>query len=175
MRRKKKKQVEDEPLAQRPAPPVAFLDWWNPTGVDNPSGASVGGHPDCERIWARKDSGRWTRRTYGINAVVAWIIDTYRAEFNEWRNLGSPEREPFVSVCATLEQQTKFWREIRGVLSAIENQKPVRPRRRDYDKGAQPWVEPIDEKKMLDDGNTIEGEFKKVETTEENSDEPIDF
>jgi hypothetical protein len=40
-----RKHDEDRPL--KPVPPDAFSDWWYPYGTAEPSGASVGGHPDA--------------------------------------------------------------------------------------------------------------------------------
>jgi hypothetical protein len=113
----KKKQNNNN--KQRPAldlPPAAFCDWWNPTGREQPSGADIGGHPDAERVWARKDPGCWNRRTYGINANLAWLCDNYRQEYFRWREAGRPKMEPFVSLALTTQEQAKRWKEIGGIL-----------------------------------------------------------
>ena len=105
-------------------PPTAFLEWWNPTGTDEPSGASIGGHPDAERVWARKDPGRWTRRTYGINAVLAWTCQCYRDEYERWIDAEQPEREPFVSIAATLEQQYELMKKLKAILKGAAKPMP---------------------------------------------------
>lgn len=85
------------------------MDWWNPTGREEPSGADIGGHPDAERVWARKDPGRWKRRTYGINAIIAWSCEYYRNEYLRWVDAERPKREPFVSIALPLDEQKKRW------------------------------------------------------------------
>jgi hypothetical protein len=164
---------DDDETPVRRSAPDPFCEWWYPTKVDPISGASVGGHTDAERTWARKDIGRWTRRTFGINAATAYQAKNYRDEYNAWLDLGQPEPDqPFVSICVPLPELKAYWRELGGILATIT--KPVRPpRQRDYDKGKAPWVEPIDEPKRLEDGNTIDAEFEKL--PEGNTNEPIEF
>lgn len=111
---------------QRPAndlPPVAFCEWWNPTGRDEISGADIGGHPDAERVWARKEPGRWHRRTYGTNANLAWLCEPYYQEYTRWVEAGKPKAEPFVSLAASMERVKQFWHGLASELSAIV--KPV--------------------------------------------------
>jgi hypothetical protein len=108
----------EQPSRRKPDLPTdEFCDWWNPSGVEEPSGASMGGHPDAERTWARKDPGRWTRRTYGINANLAWLSDVYRREYQRWLDAGKPEREKFVSLALTLKEQHEHWEEIDHILA----------------------------------------------------------
>jgi hypothetical protein len=161
--RKQKTETPDEETPRKRLAPDGFCEWWYPTKVDPISGASVGGHQDAERTWARKDVGRWTRRTFGINAATAYQAQPYRDEYNAWLAAGSPTQDhPFISVCVSLGRLRDYWKELTTILAAIT--KPVRPpRQRDYDKGKAPWIEPVDERKALPDGNTIEGEFEKVE------------
>jgi len=106
------------------SPPDDFCEWWNPTGIDELSGAAIGGHPDAERVWARKDSGRFTRRTYGIHALHAWNAQPYRDEYNAWVALGRPERETFVSLAATLDLQREFWRGVKADMKAAGKPMP---------------------------------------------------
>lgn len=160
---------------QRPAndlPPAAFCDWWNPTGRDVISGADIGGHPDAERVWARKDPGRWSRRTYGVNANLAWLCEPYYQEYTRWVEAGRPKMPPFVSLAATVERQKQFWHEVSVELRAII--KPVpKAKQSDYDKGKAPWKEPIDERKALPAPNdTIDAEYTKLE---DDDDSPIPF
>jgi hypothetical protein len=116
----RKKQQEEEPAPRKDdRPPPEFCDWWNPRGTEEPSGAEIGGHPDAERIWSRKDPGRFTRRRYGINASTAWLCQVYRNEFNAWLDAGKPKKEPFVSVAAPLFRQSQMWKEIYGNLKQI--------------------------------------------------------
>jgi hypothetical protein len=176
MRRRKSK-VEREANAPGNLPPVDFMDWWSVTGVHEPSGASVGGHPDAERVWARKDPGRWNRRTYGINANKAWHVASYRAEYSRWLDADRPQTEPFVSICKTAEEQVAFAKELKATLAQIG--KPVpKPQPRDWDRGKAPRVEPIDEQpcvltdstqKALPEG-VVDAEFTKLD-----DDEPILF
>ena len=101
---------------------------------------------------------------------MAWLAQPFRDEYNAWVKAGRPERtQDFVSLALPIPEQVEKWKELREVLSRIA--KPVgRARGRDYDRGKAPHVEPIDEQRaQLEDGNTIEGEFTKIE------DGPIDF
>jgi hypothetical protein len=119
---KKKKQQQQEAPAE--GPPDDFCEWWNPSGIQQPSGASVGGHHDAERTWARKDEHGWTRRVYGINAAQAWLAMPYRAEYNAWVASGRPERnEDFVSLALPMPKQIAHWKQISATLSQIA--KPV--------------------------------------------------
>jgi hypothetical protein len=117
-----KKQPKERPPSQQP--PDDFCEWWNPTRRDEPSGADVGGHPDAERVWARKDPGRWVRRTYGINAVLAWQAEPYRQEYLRWVDADRPEREPFVSIAAPLEKQRAFYRGLKATIDQIAKPMP---------------------------------------------------
>ena len=97
-----KKTNEDE--APRAGAPEEFCEWWYPSAQDEESGASIGGHPDAARMWARKDPGRWTRRAYGTKADTAWACQPYRDEYNAWIAAGRPERaEPFISIALPLD------------------------------------------------------------------------
>jgi hypothetical protein len=124
MKRKNDKQTEEPPHDPN-RPPDDFCEWWNPSGTDELSGASVGGHPDAERIWARPAAhGRFVRRTYGTTATLAWSAAIYRDEYYEWRRNGRPERNPFVSQCASLAKQAQFWRDLKSTLSKIGKAMP---------------------------------------------------
>jgi hypothetical protein len=105
-------------------PPDDFCDWWNPSGTDALSGAHIGGHPDAERIWARKDPGRFVRRTYGVNAVHAWQADNYRQEYLIWVATGRPAREPFVSMALPMPEQRKRWEEIKTTVALVGKPMP---------------------------------------------------
>jgi hypothetical protein len=166
MRRKKKKQDDDEKPTGKALPPIAFLDWWNPTAIDETSGASIGGHPDAERVWARKDPGRWSRRTYGINAMLAWDCASYRDEYHSWKDIGCPAREPFVSICATLERVAEFAKGLKATLAQVGKPMP-KPQPRDWDRGKAPRVEPIDEAKALPEAGVVDAEFIKLDDDEE--------
>ena len=100
--------VETSRLAD---PPDDFSEWWYPYGRDPESGAHIGGHPDSERVWARKDPGRWVRRTYGVTARRAWNTQHYRSEFLSWIELGRPHRQAFTSLAASNQRQMQFYRD----------------------------------------------------------------
>ena len=90
-------------------PLPTFAGWFEPSGTDPESGASVGGHADAYRVWSRKTSGGYKRRRYGISTIEAWNVPRYVAEFNAWVEAGSPERETeFVSLAAPLEKQREI-------------------------------------------------------------------
>lgn len=125
--KKRKTKVEREANHPGNLPPIDFCDWWSPTGIQEPSGASVGGHPDAERVWARKDPGRWSRRVYGINANKAWLVGSIRAEYLRWVDADRPQQEPFVSICATAERQAEFAREVKALLAEIGKKMPGSP------------------------------------------------
>jgi len=146
---KKKKTTEKAPLEPLPDD---FCSWWNPSGIDAVSGAHIGGHPDATRVWARKDPGRWRRRTYGIGARKAWTCEPYRREYERWLDAGKPEGEEFISIAATLERQREFYQGIKAKLAQIGKPMPKE------DKQPLP--------KALPDGETIEGEFEKIEEGE---------
>src|SRR4029077_3135847 len=97
MRKKKSSEPYD-----RNRPSDQFLEWWNPTGTDELSGASMGGHPDARRVWAREEPGRWNRRTYGTIVRISWQAEIYLNEFYAWKEAGCPEREPFTSLAVSL-------------------------------------------------------------------------
>jgi len=150
----KKKTDNAKPMER---PPDEFLDWWYPSGTDVFSGASMGGHPDAERIWARKDPGKWTRRTYGVKATQAWLTDRYRREYETWMAAGRPKRVPeFTSIVAPMEKQRAFWRTLAQSLREI----------------VKPMPKQDQQPKQLTNGQTIEGEFHKVEDDDDNT---IDF
>lgn len=99
----KRKRKPDPVIVQQVCklPPDDFCYWWNPTGVSEPSGASVGGHEDAERIWARKDTeGKWRRKRYGMTCIVAWLHKPYRDQWKAWVEAGRPESKSFVSISA---------------------------------------------------------------------------
>jgi hypothetical protein len=121
--RRRKQQIEDETPAGHSGPPEAFCAWWYPHSTQEPSGASVGGHPDADRVWARKDPGRWRRRRFGITATLAWTAQYYRDQYERWIDAGQPIEPPFVSLAATPERQAEFWR---GMTAQLRNMgKPV--------------------------------------------------
>jgi hypothetical protein len=115
----RKSKHENEDTYDKDRPPDEFCDWWQPYGIDEPSGASIGGHPEAARMWARKDPGRWTRRAYGSSARLAWQCDRYRQEFYRWKDAGKPGSEPFVSISATLKEQAEFYDGLKGTLNQI--------------------------------------------------------
>ena len=147
MRKKQKEQTESN------LPPDDFNDWWYPTGTDELSGASIGGHPDAERTWSRRDGSFWKRRRYGINALAAWQCEIYREEFEHWQNNGSPPRATeFVSNAATLPRQREFWSSIRDLLAKMQPKKIPRLKPAEVQAEARrmglptKMVEPLDEK-----------------------------
>jgi len=121
----RKKQTDKAPAE---GPPDDFCDWWNPSGTHEPSGASVGGHPDAVRVWARKEPGKWLRRTYGIAASHAWLVQCYRGQYQEWLDAGSPTNLPhFVSLAEPMPEQTAFWKRLGASLKAIVKPMPKTP------------------------------------------------
>jgi hypothetical protein len=144
-----KKKAKHREQAPTEGPPDDFCEWWNPSGTDALSGASVGGHPDAIRTWARPEShGRFARRHYGISAVLAWTAAPYRQEYHEWVRNGRPERNPFVSMAATVKRQSEFWTGLKGLLPSVGRPMP-KPQPRDWDQGKAPHVEPIDEQTLI--------------------------
>jgi hypothetical protein len=100
-------------------PPEQFQRWFMPTGIDDVSGASVGGLPDAERIWARHDPGGWVQKQYGMTAEVAWNTKHLREQFLGWQEAGCPEHdEPFVSLALPLDEQAKRFGAISKTLRA---------------------------------------------------------
>jgi hypothetical protein len=100
--------------------PTDFRQWWEPWGIDKETGASIGGHPDSYRIWARKEPGRYFHRHYGINTESAWMTKYIRVEYDSWLNAGSPQRmDDFVSLAIPIERQKLFWNELRPTISKI--------------------------------------------------------
>jgi hypothetical protein len=83
----------------------------------------MGGHPDARRVWARKEPGRWNRRTYGTIARIAWQAEVYVNEFYAWKEAGCPEREPFTSLAVSLPRLELRMRVIKGNLAQVA--KPV--------------------------------------------------
>jgi hypothetical protein len=164
MRRRKTK-TEREANAPGHAPSIGFMEWWNPDSIIEPSGASRGGHPDAERVWARKDPGRWTRRTLGISANRAWLVARYRDEYARWVEADRPETEKFISICASPERQVEFAKSVKALLAQI-GQPMTKPLQRDYDKGKAPWKEPIDEQKALPEAGVVDAEFTKLDDEE---------
>ena len=114
---------KEEKIKQPSLPPDQFAEWWLPTGTDKESGASVGGHPDARRCWARKEPGRWVHKVMGIKSDAAWWYREYREEYRDWVDAGKPERKPFVSIAWPMSSQTQKLRLLRATLSQIG--KPV--------------------------------------------------
>jgi hypothetical protein len=121
---KKKQQSNNHKPKPKDHPTDDFCEWWNPTGVDEPSGAAIGGHPEAKRVHARKDPGRWVRHTYGITAVLAWQCRIYRDEYQRWVDAGKPEREPYVSIAAPLERHRELARELSAIVRRIGKPMP---------------------------------------------------
>jgi hypothetical protein len=147
-----KKKKQNEATAPTQGPPKDFCDWWNPTGTDELTGAHIGGHPDAERVWSRPETGsRFTRRTFGVSAKVAWLDPLFRAEYNEWVFNGKPQRaKPFISMALTLAQQSAQWTKMKDVLAQIGKPMP-RTTAKDVQAEArrmglpQKTIEPLDE------------------------------
>lgn len=133
--RRRKKLPEEKHEAE--GPPADFCEWWNPTGVDT-TGASLGGHVDAERVYVRKESGRLIRRTYGINAVLAWACARYRNEYEDWVASGRPERRKLTTSHALpTNEQTTRWRMLKESLQRLI--KPIpKAQAMDYEPGAGP-------------------------------------
>lgn len=120
---KRKKQEEER---SHGGAPDDFCEWWYPNRTDEITGAAVGGHPDARRVWARRDGGHWTRRTYGTTANTAWQCAIYRDEYREWIDNGRPpRRQEFVSNAATLQQQKEFWGSVKSKLALVAKPMPV--------------------------------------------------
>jgi hypothetical protein len=144
---KKKKTAEKAPPR---GASEGFRRWWEPTDVDELSGAHIGGHPDALRIWARKDPGRWVRRAYGTPTDAAYLVEYYRQQYDAWVDAGKPKGEPFVSVASTVEQQKEWARGVKGLLLQIGRPMPkthydvTNPRRGDVARPAKARVvEPL--------------------------------
>lgn len=153
----KRKQQQPTKRNTREAPDD-FCDWWNPIKTHEPSGAAVGGHPDAKRVWARKDAGRWNRRTYGITASQAWQCQRYQDEFNAWDEAGRPDPPdgPFVSIAASVEQQQDFWHDIGDKLKAMPKPVSAREEQRQRQKLLQDQkVKLLADKKGDDDDGPI--------------------
>jgi hypothetical protein len=100
-----------------PHPPEDFEKWWNPRDTEDESGASVGGHPDAFRLFARKDPGRWVRQSFGTTADIAWNIALYREEYDAWVAAGKPQPdEEYVSIALSREEQQKRFAVIAAVV-----------------------------------------------------------
>jgi hypothetical protein len=93
-------------------PPHNFLEWWYPTRRDPESGADIGGHEEAERVWAKKTQWGWLRRTYGTTARIAWNSQHHRSTYETWVSIGRPEKEPFISLCASNERQLQYYRDL---------------------------------------------------------------
>jgi hypothetical protein len=100
-------------------PPADFISWWEPAGKDRDSGADVGGHPEAERIWARKDPGRWFHDTYGTNTRIAWNTTIFREEYLAWIEIGRPTKESFIGIAAPIAKQKEFWQGLKSILGQI--------------------------------------------------------
>jgi hypothetical protein len=130
---------EESELSALEDPPQEFCEWWHPHQRDQQSGADVGGHTDAERVWARKDPGRWVHRKYGTSARSAWNAQRYRDEYLTWVQLGRPEREDFISLAAPLEDQQGFLKQVKSILRNIGKKMPE-PGPFDHDsKAFQPY------------------------------------
>lgn len=106
-------------------PPMDFVQWWEPYMIDQESGAHIGGHPEARRIWARKDEGRWTQRTYGTSARVAYSTKIFSDEYEAWKALGSPRRvKDFVSVAQPHAQQLELIAQARAKINQIGKAMP---------------------------------------------------
>ncbi len=120
-------------------PPQEFCEWWHPHRRDQQSGADIGGHPDAERVWARKDTGRYVHRNYGTSARAAWNAQRYRNEFLAWVQIGRPQREDFISLAAHLDQQLQLLRNLKAILKDVGKPMP-KPQPFDRDSTAfQPY------------------------------------
>lgn len=118
-------------------PSQDFLSWWEPFDTEQESGASLGGHPDASRIWARRDAHGWKRRRYGISAENAWNSAEFFNQFDAWRLSGRPERpEEFVSIAAPLERQREFWSSLKKLIFGSVKKFPD-PLPHDYDATAE--------------------------------------
>lgn len=111
---------KSEPKKKEIIVPRDFVHWWEPWGNDQITGASIGGHPDAERLWARPEvEGGYARRLFGTKTKQAWMSACYRNEYEEWRQLGCPERTDFVSLAASVERQDAFWHELAPTIAMI--------------------------------------------------------
>jgi hypothetical protein len=120
---KQQNDVGDEGAKNKP--PEDFCNWWYPSRIDTTTGASVGGHCDAERVWARHETGRWLHRTFGMAAITAWMIPRYRNEYKTWVKNGKPKRvNEFTSTIASTEKQKEFWRGVREGLRPL-NEGPI--------------------------------------------------
>jgi hypothetical protein len=101
-------------------PSLDFLQWWNPYDVDPVNGASIGGHPEAHRIWA-KDPGNGTVDVTASTSLV-WNSDNYRQVISHGsRRTAGPGRSIYLDS-ATLERQKEFWHEIQLIKSANRSQ-----------------------------------------------------
>lgn len=117
MKTTRTKRDDDDEQPQRDQPPDDFIRWWCPTDTNEKSGASIGGHPDAARMWARKEPGRWMRRAFGMTAVTAWACQCYRSEYHAWIAAGRPEPlEPFVSIAVPHEEANERMKEIMLIM-----------------------------------------------------------
>ncbi len=114
---------EESELSALEDPPREFCEWWHPHRRDQ-SGADIGGHPDAERIWARKDPGRWVHRKYGTSARAAWNAQRYRDEYLTWVNLGRPDRGDFISLAAPIETTKQSLKQLKSILGNIGKKMP---------------------------------------------------
>jgi hypothetical protein len=138
-------------------PSDAFVAWWTPSGTEEGTGAAVGGHPDADRIWARpEDNGRYTRRRFGLTARDAWIVQTYRDEFNAWVAAGSPERVfPYVSYALPIKEQQARWGKIADVLRGVGRPIPPDPLSEDP---SPPREQPTTKPERQDDNDNTDNE-----------------
>lgn len=123
-------------------PPKKFVAWFEPNRIDKVSGASVGGHPDAYRIWARHDFGGWRRKRYGMTAEVAWNTRRLREQFESG---GAATEQPFVSVAMPLAEQHRP--NVRDLCKPIPRLTP-KEIQAEARRMNQPWrlIEPLDEK-----------------------------
>jgi hypothetical protein len=125
-------------------PPQAFYDWWQPHGVDKKSGASVGGHSEAYRTWAKRDTDQygdfWRRERFGMRAETAWNTYQFRSEFLAWVKAGKPEREDFISIPAPAEKLAQFGK----MLGQIARKLSMAPAPQLMPRHSAPALEPID-------------------------------
>jgi hypothetical protein len=107
-----------------PHPRKSFVQWWEPWGFDKTTGASIGGHEEAYRRWARPEpDGSYAHGWYGITTVNAWNAKEYFEQYKEWLNLGAPNRaKDFISLSATTEGQLEFLRGLKGTIDKIGKQ-----------------------------------------------------
>ena len=100
--------------------PVRFRQWWEPWGHCKVTGASIGGHPEAYRLWARPEKQGYSHRHYGIETRKAWIMQRFRDEYDAWVRVGMPNRpQDFISISGSVEKQGEFWKGIKTIMTKI--------------------------------------------------------